>query len=166
MMIRSYDFKVGGQSFTARIVEYTESRVVVELNGNVYEVELSSDRPVLAGAPIPARPAATSPVPIHERKQPAPAPASQSAAASAAAIAPASAAPGSGTVVAPIPGVVKKIPVAVGDEVTESTVVLILEAMKMENEISARVAGKVSEIKVALGDSVQEGQALLQIEVS
>ena len=59
----------------------------------------------------------------------------------------------------------KQILVGVGDEVAEGTVVLVLEAMKMENEISARVTGKVSEIPIGIGDSVQEGQLLIQIEV-
>ena len=40
--MKTYAFKVGGQSFTARIMEYTETKVVVELNGSTYEVELSS----------------------------------------------------------------------------------------------------------------------------
>ena len=71
-----------------------------------------------------------------------------------------------GDVTAPIPGAVKQILVAVGDYVSAGAAVLVLEAMKMENEISAPVAGKVSKIAVGLGESVQEGQLLLQIEVS
>ncbi len=154
--MKSYDFKVGGQSFTARIVEYTETRVVVDLNGNTYDVELSSVTPMAPVTPVapassvtPPRPAPTPPTPV-KKKPPQIAPS----------------APGTGAVTAPIPGVVKQIPVAVGDEVTEGTVVLILEAMKMENQISATVGGTISEIKVALGDSIQEGQLLIQIEAS
>ena len=171
-MMKSYSFKVGGQSFTAQIVEYTETKVVVDLNGNHYEVELSSERPVAPIAPVTVAPsgpvpAPPKPIPIHQRSthgarsQTQPAPVAPAPAAK-----PSSAAPGAGDVTAPIPGVVKQILVAVGDEVAEGSIVLILEAMKMENEISARVAGKISEIKVGLGDSVQEGHLLIQIEVS
>ena len=169
-MMKSYSFKVGGQSFTAQIVEYTETKVVVDLNGNHYEVELSSERPVAPVAPVtaaPSGPAPAPPIPIHQpsthgaRSQTQPAPVAPAPAAK-----PSSAAPGAGDVTAPIPGVVKQILVAVGDEVAEGSIVLILEAMKMENEISARVAGKISEIRVGLGDSVQEGHLLIQIEVS
>lgn len=150
-MMKSYSLKVGGQSFTARIVEYTETKVVVDLDGNQYEVELSAE--TLEAEPSMPVPAGTP------KKQPAPVtPPSRSSSPIVAT--------GAGAVVAPLPGVVKQILVAVGDDVGEGTVVLVLEAMKMENEISARAAGKVSEIAVGLGESVQEGQLLLQIEVS
>lgn len=159
-MMKAYSLKVGGQSFTARIVEYTETKVVVDLNGSNYEVELSSEtleaeppRPAPAGGPKkrPVPPSSTS------TETPSSRPSSLTAA-----IGP----QGVGAVTAPIPGAVKQILVAVGDYVSEGAVVLVLEAMKMENEISARGAGKVSEIAVGLGESVQEGQLLLQIEVS
>jgi len=162
-MMKSYVLKVGGQSFTARIVEYTETKVVVDLNGSSYEVELSSETPVAeptrsvhpGGAKRHTDPAAQpSPTPM-----PTPPLRSSSLAAEIGAH-------GVGAVTAPIPGAVKQILVAVGDFVSEGAVVLVLEAMKMENEISARVAGKVSEIAVGLGESVQEGQLLLQIEAS
>ncbi|MCK5250470.1 MAG: biotin/lipoyl-binding protein [Spirochaetaceae bacterium] len=150
--MKSYDFKVGGQSFTARIVEYTESRVVVDLNGNTYDVELSSETTVAPASAI------TPPAP--KKVQP------QRVVTSTQTPVPAAGTHDTGAVTAPIPGVVKQIPVAVGDEVTEGKVVLILEAMKMENQISATVGGTISEIKVALGDSVHEGQLLIQIEAS
>jgi acetyl-CoA carboxylase biotin carboxyl carrier protein len=63
-----------------------------------------------------------------------------------------------------ITGVVWKIEVAVGDEVVEGDVVVILESMKMEMPVEAEDDGTVTEIKCAEGDSVSEGQVLVVLE--
>ena len=67
-------------------------------------------------------------------------------------------------VAAPIPGVVTQILVAVGDRVAAGQVVLKLEAMKMENEISTAVAGTVRQVEVAEGAEVSDGQLLMVVE--
>lgn len=67
-------------------------------------------------------------------------------------------------VVAPLAGSVFKILVEEGQEIEAGTVLLVLEAMKMETEITAPSAGVVSSINVAVGDSVQGGQALVEID--
>lgn len=64
---------------------------------------------------------------------------------------------------APIPGLVVKVPVAVGQEVTEGETLVILEAMKMENELRAPRRGVVSELRVAPGDQVALGQMMLAL---
>jgi glutaconyl-CoA decarboxylase len=71
---------------------------------------------------------------------------------------------GSGTVTAPIPGVVTKVLVSAGDTVTAGQVVLKLEAMKMENDIATPVAGTVKQVSVADGTEVKDGQLLLVVE--
>ena len=150
--MKNYNFTIDGEAFTARIVEHNEDKVVVDLNGTSYEVELAAEEPAaFAAASSPAAPVSRRPVK---------APSTPSVPAAAAVPA------GSGSVTAPIPGVVKQIQVAVGDKVTEDTVVIVLEAMKMENQIPAAVAGTVNKIAVALGDSVLDGQLLIQIEES
>jgi biotin carboxyl carrier protein len=63
-----------------------------------------------------------------------------------------------------MPGKVVKIRVKQGDEVKADTTLIILEAMKMENEILAGVNGKVKEIKVKPGESVEGGKVLVVIE--
>ena len=68
------------------------------------------------------------------------------------------------SVIAPLAGSVFKILVNQGDEIEAGQVLLILEAMKMETEITAPNAGVVSAVHVAVGDSVQGGQALIEIE--
>ena len=71
---------------------------------------------------------------------------------------------GSGKIAAPMQGTVFKLPVAVGDEVTEGQLVCVLEAMKMENNINADKAGTITEINVEEGSSVGSGDILLVIE--
>jgi biotin carboxyl carrier protein len=98
---------------------------------------------------------------------PAQAPAQKPAAAPAAAApkaAPAAAAPAAGahTVDAPLPGTIKQVCVAVGQEIAAGDTVVVMEAMKMENNITAEFGGKVTAVKVAVGDQVQSGQALVE----
>ena len=65
---------------------------------------------------------------------------------------------------AAIPGRVVNVLVAAGDEVTAQQGVIIVEAMKMENELKSPKAGKVTEVKVAAGQTVEKGELLLVIE--
>ena len=65
---------------------------------------------------------------------------------------------------APLPGTIVDIKVSVGDKVEPNTVVAVLEAMKMENNINAGRAGVVKSISVNKGDSVLDGTDILVIE--
>ena len=110
----------------------------VNVNGTPYEVEVEE---IAAGA-APAAPV------------------------KAAAPAPAAAAPvaaGATSVTAPMPGNILDIKVKVGDMVEANTVVIMLEAMKMENEIFAGAAGKVTAINVTKGSTVNSGDVLVVI---
>lgn len=69
----------------------------------------------------------------------------------------------SNAVVAPLAGSVARILVTDGEEIEAGQVLLVLEAMKMETEITAPAAGKVSAVLVAPGDAVQGGQALIEL---
>jgi biotin carboxyl carrier protein len=71
---------------------------------------------------------------------------------------------GPGAVTAVMPGLIVKLKVAEGDEVKVGDVLLILEAMKMENEIIAEREGVVKKIHIEAGNRVENGQALLDIE--
>ena len=70
----------------------------------------------------------------------------------------------SGSIEAPMQGTIVKVLVEVGQEVEAGAGVLVLEAMKMENQINAETAGTVKEIKVAAGDTVGGGDILAVIE--
>lgn len=67
-------------------------------------------------------------------------------------------------IVAPLAGSVSKVLVAEGDSIESGQVLMVLEAMKMETEITAPSAGTVGAIHVAAGDAVQGGQALIEID--
>lgn len=70
---------------------------------------------------------------------------------------------GSGSVAAPLAGVVKEVRVKAGDAVNPGDTLLVVEAMKMLTNISAPAAGKVSSVAVSVGDSVTEGQTLVEM---
>ena len=70
----------------------------------------------------------------------------------------------SGAISSPIPGKVVTMHVTVGDQVVEGEVLLILEAMKMQNEIQAPIQGTVSEVNCESGDSVEANAPLVIIE--
>ena len=109
----------------------------VTVNGTVYEIELEE----LIGTP--------------------PAP----AAAAPAAPAPAAAAPEGGEqVTAPMPGTILSINVAAGDTVKRGQVLMILEAMKMENEIMCPCDGKVASVNTSKGGTVESGTLLCVIQ--
>jgi biotin carboxyl carrier protein len=65
---------------------------------------------------------------------------------------------------APIPGKVVQVKVAAGDEVSPGQPLVVLEAMKMENELSAEQAGRVAAVLVAEGATVESGQVLVELE--
>lgn len=71
---------------------------------------------------------------------------------------------GAQRVTAPMPGRVLRVLVAVGDEVTHRQGLVVVEAMKMENELGAPKAGRVTEIAVTEGVSVEAGRLLMVIE--
>ncbi|MBS5788030.1 MAG: biotin/lipoyl-binding protein [Clostridioides difficile] len=70
---------------------------------------------------------------------------------------------GSGTVSAPMPGTINDVKVKIGDSVKKGQVLLVLEAMKMENEIMASVDGNVTSVNVSKGASVSVGDTLITI---
>ena len=71
---------------------------------------------------------------------------------------------GSGTkVLAPLPGTITEIPVKVGDAVAVGDTVIVLEAMKMQNNIEAETSGTVTSVLVSKGDTVMEGAVLVTI---
>ena len=125
----------------------------VTLNNRVYEVEVEQGEAMLVNeyelaAPAVAAPAAPAAAPV----------------AAAPAAAPAAGALAAGEVVtSPMPGNILKINVAQGQKVNEGDVLIVLEAMKMENEISATKSGTVAQINVTKGAVVETGTPLVVI---
>jgi biotin carboxyl carrier protein len=71
---------------------------------------------------------------------------------------------GPSRVMAPIPGKVVSVKVEPGDDVKPGQALVVLEAMKMENELAAEQAGKVTAIHVTAGDTVEGGELLVELE--
>ena len=117
----------------------------ITVNGNAYEVEVEEIGGAPSAAPAVAAPAA------------APAPKAAPKAAPAAAA-------GSVKVNAPMPGNINAVKVSVGQNVKAGDVLLILEAMKMENEIKAPQDGTVASINVNKGQSVNTGDLMISLK--
>lgn len=121
----------------------------ITVNGTTYEVDVEevggvvTSAPAVATAPVAAPAPAAAPAP-----QPKPA---------------ASAPAGAKSVTAPMPGTIVSLKVSQGQAVTKDTVVAILEAMKMENEIYAGADGTVASIAVSAGQSVNTGDTIISI---
>jgi len=139
-------------------------RVVV--NGKIYEVEveeLGEGNVRVASQPTqaytPPTPVASAPVAQTQPASPAPV-----APAPAPSPAPSTPAPaGATTVSAPMPGKILKVSVQPGSAVKSGELLLVLEAMKMENEILSPASGTVKEVRVKAGDSVNTGDTLVII---
>lgn len=110
----------------------------VTVNGVPYEIELEE---LTGTAPAPAPAAAPAPTPA-----PSPAPA------------------GGEQVTAPMPGTILAVNVAVGDSVKRGQILMILEAMKMENEIMCPRDGRVASIQASKGAAVESGTPLCVIQ--
>ena len=153
--MNKYQYKVQGVDYEVEIEEVEGNIAKVNVNGIPFEVELQ--KPINAAKhPTITRPKVTAPVAAPV----AAATASQPVAPAAAAAAPA----GSGTPVkAPLPGTITELKVQEGQQVNVGDVVLVLEAMKMQNNIEAEYAGTVTAVNVNAGDSVMEGSVLLTI---
>ncbi|WP_454919994.1 acetyl-CoA carboxylase biotin carboxyl carrier protein subunit [Abiotrophia defectiva] len=129
----------------------------IKVDGKEYLVEMEEIGAVAPAAPVAPAPVAPAPAPAAPVSEPA-------AEASPAPAAPVSVAPaGADAMPSPMPGTILRILVNVGDTVVENQPLMILEAMKMENEIVASKAGVVSGIHVANGQVVNPGDALITI---
>lgn len=120
----------------------------ITVNGKTYEVDVEE----LGGVSAPAAPVA-APVAAAAPVAPAPTPAANP-----------SGAQGSKKVASPMPGSIVSVKVNVGDKVSNDTLVAVLEAMKMENEIFAGVDGTVASVEVSTGQSVNTGDVIITID--
>ena len=147
--MKIFKYKINGSPYRVVVQSSDKEFVELEVNGTPYVVELEQkDKKPISQIQRVAKP---SPQP-----------------ASSAPKAPATPPPASGgglnAVNSPLPGVILDIKVKVGDAVKKGDTIMVLEAMKMENNIQANSDGTVSKVSVEKGASVLEGTELIVIE--
>ena len=150
--MKKYQYKVQGVDYTVQIEEVEGNIAKVSVNDIPFEIELQ--QPINAAKhPTIAKPVVVAPQTDNQAStQPAATPAQTAAA------------PASGNAVkAPLPGTITEINVTIGQQVNVGDTVVVLEAMKMQNNIETEYAGTVKAISVSKGDSVMEGAVLLTI---
>ena len=147
--MKEYKYTINGNKYNVTIGDIEENIAHVEVNGVPYTVEMEKApaapkkvvRPVVAAA-APAAAAAPEPAKVSRP----------------------SGGGGKSGIKSPLPGVILQIKVNVGDQVKRGQVLMVLEAMKMENNIPSDRDGKVVAINVSKGDSILEGTDLIVIE--
>jgi glutaconyl-CoA/methylmalonyl-CoA decarboxylase subunit gamma len=138
--MKKFGFTIRGNSYEVKVKSLEDAKAVVEVNGSTYEVQLEQEvkttktPKLIRSAPVGTPPKSMAP------------------------------APGLKKVTAPLPGLIFKLKVAENSPVKVGDTLLILEAMKMENNILAEITGLVKTIKVKEGDSVLQGDLLMEIE--
>jgi biotin carboxyl carrier protein len=154
--MKTYQYKVKGIDYEVEIADVEGNIAQVNVNGIPFEIELqkpinAAKHPTLnrpkVEAPKPAEPVAA---PQPQTQQP------------AAATAPAAAGAGK-AIKAPLPGTITEVKVQVGQQVSVGDTVLVLEAMKMQNNIESEYAGQVTSVAVKQGETVMEGAVLVTI---
>ena len=134
--MKTYKFKINGKDYDVTIGEAEGKMLQVNVNGADYQVELENapaSAPAAPAAPAAAAPAAATPAGAGEK------------------------------VNSPLPGVIVEVSVKEGQAVKSGQKVAVLEAMKMENEISAPKDGTITAIHVNKGDSILEGAPIVTI---
>jgi len=155
--MKNYKFTINEKKYSVDIVDVEDQIATVEVNGTPYQVEIemeirkpaSSHKTVVNVASAPVQQvvqSATQPMPQIPK------------------VPQAATAPSGGSIIkSPLPGIILDIFVHVGDHVKQGQHIIMLEAMKMENNIDADKEGIVKEICVKHNDSVMEGDVLIVI---
>jgi glutaconyl-CoA/methylmalonyl-CoA decarboxylase subunit gamma len=145
--MKNFKFTINGNEYDAEIVGIEENIAEVSVNGVTYSVEIDRKLQTIK-TPKLVRTIAVPSTDSHPSVSKTASP---------------SAPKGTGNIKSPLPGVILEIYVREGDTVKIGQKLLMLEAMKMENNINADKEGRVTSIKVGKGDSVMEGDILIVI---
>ena len=152
--MKKYSLTINGNSYEVKIDDINEASTLahVTVNGTKYDVEIAGGKaPVVKKPQVTAAPEATG-LSVTPKTPIATKPAAAPVAA------------GGLKVACPLPGTVLSINVKEGDTVAAGQTLLVLEAMKMENNIDAERGGVVKQVHVQAGATVMEGDVLLVIE--
>ncbi|MFA7331715.1 MAG: biotin/lipoyl-containing protein [Candidatus Delongbacteria bacterium] len=146
-MARTYKLRLQGNSYDVKILRHDDESARLLVNGSEYSVEILREEGQASKTPRLER---TRVIPETLAKP-------QVTEKPGAAI-------GVGLVKSPLPGIVLKLHVRVGDKVQAGQSIMVMEAMKMENEIRCAISGTVQELRVKEGDSVLESDVLAVIQ--
>jgi biotin carboxyl carrier protein len=149
--MKSYKFLINGNKYAVDINNVEKKSIELEVNGTPYTVELENE---VGATPRVSKPTVKIAQPEPPKAAPKPVSVPQ---------APVAARSGY-SIKSPLPGVVLDVYVRPGDSVKPGQHVLLLEAMKMENNIDAEKEGVVKEVRVQRNDSVMEGDVLIILE--
>lgn len=138
-------FVVEGEPFQPKVTEISKGKFAVELEGQTYSFQLEQDLIYEGANPLDLEIRRAKPV-LARR-----AGAGRKA---------------GGQVKPPMPGKVVELKVGVGDVVEEGQILLVLEAMKMQNDIKAAIRGTVKKVNVAAGANVEATTVMLEIEAT
>jgi len=145
--MKKFKFTIQGNEYEVEILNFEDNIAEVDVNGSVYKVQVHKEikttkTPRLVRTKVEPSPIADVPKtsPPSEKK-------------------------GVGVIKAPLPGTILSINVKTGDKVKIGDRLLVMEAMKMENNINADKEGTITAVKVNVGDSVLEGDVLVEIGV-
>ena len=142
--MKNFKFKINGTEYSVDINEVEGQEISLDVNGTPYKVTVAKEMK-------------KKQVTVTTRT------ASKVSAAPSGVVQTSSPASKGSKVTTPLPGTILDVFVNVGDKVKAGQTVVLLEAMKMENNIEADVEGTVTEVKVRKGDSVLEGDVLVVI---
>ena len=140
--MKEYKYTIDGNTYEVAINEVNDTTAKVTVNGTEYTVGWEKpveEKPAVKIQPVVAKPAAAPAAPAT----------------------PAAAPVNGHAIKTPLPGVIIDVKVNIGDTVAKGQTVVVLEAMKMENNINADRDGKVTAIQVAKGDTVADGAVLI-----
>lgn len=141
--MKEYKYTIDGKEYKVAIGDIVDNVADVTVNGEQYKVEMEPEKEPEKPKPV-VRPAAPASAPASSESSPR--------------------ANNQNAVKSPLPGVITEIMVSVGDEVSAGDTVVVLEAMKMANNLEAEKGGKVTSILVQPGQSVMEDDPLVVIE--
>lgn len=140
--MKKYKFTIRGHEYDVQIKDIEDNIAEVDVNGTIYEVEIHGEVKTSKTPKLIRRPVEQKPGEGQIKK---------------------SEASGKYKITAPLPGTILKINVAIGDTVTEGQNVLVMEAMKMENQVQSARGGEVTAIKTSVGESVLQDDVLIEI---
>ncbi len=139
--MKKFEFTIKGHKYEVVVNEFEDCIANIEVNGTSYEVEIHKEKKLTKTPKLIRQPVVSKPGEGTISRDDA----------------------GMFKVKAPLPGSIFKLKVAVGDTVKKGDVLLIMEAMKMENNIMSEKDGIVKFVKVAVGDTVLQDDLLMEI---